>query len=99
MIKAILMFLIFLLSTSIVAVRAQSVDDVRSYLEQVFIRLREAESLGAEVKEEASMLNEALNLIRLAEFNSSVRDESLGRALSIINQVNSSIPQLSLIHI
>lgn len=94
MIKIILVFLILLLFTSMVAVHAQSVDDVRSYLKQVFTRLREAESLGAEVGDEASMLNEALNLIRLAESNSSVRDESLNKALSIINQVNNSIPQL-----
>jgi len=92
MIKIIPILLTIILITSIPSIYSQSVDDARSYLEYVFLRLREAEGLGANVRDEALMLNEALNLIRLAESNSSA--ESLSKALSIINMVNNSIPKL-----
>ncbi|MEM2193577.1 MAG: hypothetical protein QW803_03855 [Candidatus Methanomethylicia archaeon] len=92
MIKIIPILLTIILITSIPSIYSQSVDDARSYLEYVFLRLREAEGLGANVRDEALMLNEALNLIRLAESNSST--ESLSKALSIINMVNNSIPKL-----
>jgi len=92
MIKIIPILLTIILITSIPSIYSQSVDDARSYLEYVFLRLREAEGLGANVRDEALMLNEALNLIRLAESNSST--ESLSKALSIINRVNNSIPKL-----
>lgn len=91
--SALVILLLSILGVSVFSYQYDS-SGVRGFLESVFMRLREAESLGADVRDEALMLNEALNLIRIAESNSSVRDEYLDRAVSIISDVNNSIPRL-----
>jgi len=63
-------------------------------IREVYSRLAEAEKRGADVREAAMRLNDALELVREAEENVENRSALLSAARSIVEDVNSSIPVL-----
>jgi len=61
---------------------------------KVYSRLAEAEKKGADVREAALKLQKALELIREAEEDPDKREVLLSKASTLIDEVNSSIPEL-----
>ena len=74
----------------------QGLEEAEQHIRLVYSRLREAEGRGADVKEAALKLNDALTLIREAasEPDASKREKNLSRALTIIGEVEASIDRL-----